>query len=210
MNKPNRLVIAGAGAFGRELMCWADRAVGATWGSMAWVDDNPQALDGFDYPLPWLGSFADYQPADGDLCVVSAGTTATKRRLVAGLQARGARFATLVHPSAIVARTARLGEGCVICPLAFVSADARLGAFVIVNGLSSVGHDVVLGAYSTLSAHVDLTGQVLVGEGAFFGTGAKVVPRVKIGSNAIVGAGATVMRTVPDGATVFTMPAKKL
>lgn len=210
MNKTHRLVIAGAGAFGRELMCWADASVGATWDRMAWVDDNPQALAGFDYPLPWLGSFADYQPAAGDLCVVSAGATATKQRLVAALRDRGARFATLVHPSAIVARTAKLGEGCVICPLAFVSADATLGAFVIVNGLSSVGHDVVLGAYSTLSAHVDLTGKVMVGEGAFFGTGAKVVPKVKIGSNAVIGAGATVMRNVPDGATVFTMPAKKL
>lgn len=210
MDKPNRLVIAGAGAFGRELMCWADMAVGATWGSMAWVDDDPQALDGFDYPLPWLGSFADYQPAAGDLCVVSAGTTATKQRLVAGLKSRGACFATLVHPSAIVARTAKLGEGCVICPLAFISADAKLGEFVIVNGLSSVGHDVVLGAYSTLSAHVDLTGHVVVGEGAFFGTGAKVIPKMKIGSHAVIGAGAAVMRTVPDGATVFTMPAKKL
>lgn len=210
MDKPNRLVIAGAGAFGRELMCWADIAVGATWGSMAWVDDDPQALDGFDYSLPWLGTFADYQPAADDLCIVSAGTTATKQRLVAGLKAQGACFATLVHPSAIVARTAKLGEGCVICPLAFISADARLGKFVIVNGLSSVGHDVVLGDYSTLSAHVDLTGHVVVGEGAFFGTGAKVTPKVKIGSHAVIGAGATVIRTVPAGGTVFTMPAKKL
>lgn len=206
----NRLVIVGAGAFGRELMCWADAAVGATWDRVAWVDDNPQALAGFDYPWPHIGSLATFRPQSDDLCVVAAGEPATKRALVATLRSNGARFATLVHPTAVIARTARIGEGSIFCPLSFASADARVGDFVTVNGLSSVGHDVVLGDFSTLSAHVDLTGGVTVGEDAFFGTGAKVVPGVRIGRQARIGAGTTIMRTVPEGATMFALPAKKL
>lgn len=206
----NRLVIVGAGAFGRELMCWAESAAGASWDRLAWVDDNPNALSGFDYPWPCIGSLATFQPQPNDLCVVAAGEPSTKRLLVTALRSSGARFATLVHPTAVVARTARLGEGNILCPLSFVSADARLGDFVTVNGLSSVGHDVVLGDFSTLSAHVDLTGGVTVGEDSFFGTGAKVVPGVRIGRQARIGAGTTIMRTVPDGATMFALPAKKL
>ena len=208
--KMKRLVIVGAGGFGRELMSWAGHAQGASWDQLAWVDDNPQALAGFSYDLPWLGTLHAFRPDAGDLCIVAAGEPSTKRQMVASLRASGARFATLVHPSAVVARSATLAEGCVICPLAFISADAQLAAFVTVNALSSVGHDVVLGAFSTLSAHVDLTGGVTVGESAFFGTGAKVVPGVRIGSHARIGAGSTVMRSVTDAATVYTTPAKKL
>lgn len=206
----NRLVIVGAGAFGRELMCWASIAVGATWDHIAWVDDNKDALLGFDYPLSYAGALQSFEPTLNDLCVVAAGEPGTKRSIVTELQKKGARFATLIHPSAVIARTALIGQGGIFCPLSFVSADARVGNFVTVNGLSSVGHDVVLGDFCTLSAHVDLTGGVLVGEDAFFGTGAKVAPAVRIGKQARIGAGATIMRTVPERATMFAVPAKKL
>jgi len=205
----NRLVIVGAGPFGRELMCWALEAVNAEWTSMAWVDDSADALDGHDYDLLWLGTLESFHPAPTDRCVIAAGEPETKKKRVEALRARGASFATLIHPSAVIARTARIGEGSIFCPLSFLSADARVGRFVTVNALSSVGHDVQLGDYSTLSAHVDLTGLVQVGESVFFGTGAKVVPKVRIGEKARIGAGVTVMRTVAAGTTLFAAPPRK-
>ncbi len=210
MANTDRLVIVGGGAFGRELMCWGLEAVGATWDRMAWIDDSPQALDGYDYNLPWLGTLDEFVPAPTDRCVIAAGEPATKRKLVEQLKAKGASFATLVHPRAVIASTARLGQGTIFCPMSFASADASIGDFCTINGLSSVGHDVKLGAYSTLSAHVDLTGFVCVGEDSFFGTGAKVMPKLRIGKHARIGAGATVMRSVPDNATVYAVPARKL
>lgn len=212
MMSTGRLLIVGAGGFGREVICWLSDAVdrGLHSGALAFIDDQPAALDAFGYGLPWAGSVADFAPAAGDRCVLALTDPPTKERVVASLLARGAEFITLVHPTAVIARSATIGRGCVICPMAMVSADATVGEFVTINGLSSVGHDVRLGAYSTLSAHVDITGGVTVGTHAFFGTGAKTVPRIKIGTGAKVGAGATVMRSVPDGVTVFTMPAKKL
>ncbi len=205
-----RLVIVGAGAFGREIMCWAMDAVNADWSALVWVDDNADALQGYDYSLPWLGALESFQPAEGDRCVIAAGEPETKRKLATVLRERGASFASLVHPSAVIARTARLGQGVIVCPLSFVSADARVGDFVTINGLSSVGHDVEIGNFATLSAHVDLTGHVQVGEGVFFGTSATVVPKVRIGANARIGAGVTVMRTVAAGSTLFTTPPRKL
>ena len=191
-------------------MCWAMDAVKADWSELAWVDDQADALQGLDYNFPWLGKLETFRPGADDRCVIATGEPDTKRKLVALLRERGASFATVVHPSAVIARTARLGEGVIVCPLSFISADARVGAFVTVNGLSSIGHDVDLGDYATLSAHVDLTGYVQVGEGVFFGTGAKVVPKVRIGAQARIGAGVTVMRTVAAGSTLFTTPPRKL
>jgi sugar O-acyltransferase (sialic acid O-acetyltransferase NeuD family) len=210
--KPERLILVGGGAFSRELINWADHAAAASGGVRvsAFLDDTGNALEGFDYGLAYLGSIASYEPRPGDQLVLGISEPAAKKRIVGELTAKGAVFASLVHPTAVVARTAALGKGVVLCPYSVISADVVLGDFVAVNTLSSVGHDAVVGDYSTLSAHVDLTGRVKVGVSCFFGTGARVLPRVVVGDECRIGAGATVMRNVASSAVMYTMPAKKL
>ncbi|WP_186014163.1 acetyltransferase [Burkholderia gladioli] len=207
-----RYIVAGGGAFARELINWAEDAADAGLGPRVtgFLDVDPEALSGFGYALDWHGDIDAYQPAEGDAVLLAIGEPRAKAEVVARLAARGARFGSLRHPSAVVARRARLGIGVVICPNAVLSADCRIGDFAAVNILSSVGHDVTLGAYATLSSHVDLTGHVVVGERVFFGSGARVLPRVTIGADARIGAGAVVMRRVPEGATLYAAPAKRL
>lgn len=213
MQEPaQRLVLVGAGAFARELICWAEHAAAArgTPPISAFLDASAAALDGFDYALEYAGTIEAYQPREGEALVMAIGDPAAKKRIAADLLARGARFAQVIHPSAVIARSARLGTGVVVCPQVVVSADAVVGDFVALNTLSSIGHDVEIGAYTTLSAHVDLTGSVKVGEACFFGSGARVVPKVSIGAEARIGAGATILRRVAAQAVMYTTPAKKL
>jgi sugar O-acyltransferase (sialic acid O-acetyltransferase NeuD family) len=207
-----RLILVGGGEFGRELINWTDDLVdqGKSIPVTGFLDDNPDALRGFQYPVAYLGSIQSYVPQAGDRLLMAVGNPLIKKSLFADLKLRGCTFATLIHPSAVVARTAILGEGVVVCPQAFISADAIVGDLCAVNGSSSVGHDVKLGSFATLSAHVDLTGWVNVDECVFFGSGARVLPKVKIGYGARIGAGAVVMRSVPADAVVYAPPAKRL
>lgn len=205
-------ILVGAGRFARELIDWAEDRAALTGGPRVsgFLDASAGALDGFDYQLDYHGTIEDYQPQPHERLLMAIGEPREKRRVAQLLKARGARFATLIHPSAVVARSARLGEGVVVCPHALVSADATVGDFVAVNALSGVGHDVVVGAYSTLSSQVDLTGAVQVGECCFFGSGARVLPDITVGAEARIGAGAVVMRTVAAGAVMYAAPARKL
>jgi sugar O-acyltransferase (sialic acid O-acetyltransferase NeuD family) len=205
-----RLVIVGGGGFGRELLCWAAdcHSAGRLPAVAGILDDSEDPLAGYDYSVSRLGGIEDYRPGDGDLFVMAIGDPAAKRRASEKLRGRGGRFANLIHPSAVVAHSARLDEGVVVCPQALISADAAVGQLVIINALSSVGHDARVGEYSTLSAHVDLTGFVSLGAGVLVGSGAKVLPKVKVGDGATIGAGATVYRNVPPGATAYAAPAK--
>ncbi len=212
MNK--RLILVGCGAFARELICWIEDAVDLGMGRKVtgFLDDDPKALEKFAYPYEpkWISTIDNYIPEEGDELIMAIGSPAGKLKVATKLKENGAKFATFIHPTAVVAKSAVLGEGVVICPQSFVSADANVGDFVAVNGLSSVGHDVVVGKFSTLSAHVDLTGYVQVGDGVFFGTGAKVLPKVKIGSAAKIGAGATIIRSVPENSVMYAPPTKRL
>ncbi len=207
-----RLILVGGGDFARELINWTDDLVdlGKSIPVTGFLDDNPDALKGFQYPVAFLGSINSYVPQPWDRLLMAVGNPKVKKTLFSDMKLRGCHFSTLIHPSAVVARTARLGEGVIVCPQSFISADATVGDLCAINGSASVGHDVKLGSFATLSAHVDLTGWVQVDECVFFGSGARVLPKVKIGAGARIGAGAVVMRSVPADAVVYAPPAKRL
>ena len=207
-----RLVLVGAGGFGREVLCWLEQSHGdiAAGGKLGFLDTGPDALDREDYPAEYLGSIDDFVPRASDTLVMAIGDPAAKRRVAELLVQRGGRFAPVIHRSAVIARTASIEDGAVICPLALISANVRIERFAAINVMSSVGHDTVVGAYATLSSHVDLTGNVVVGEQCFFGSGARVLPRTKIGACARIGAGAVIMRNVRAGATMYAPPARRL
>jgi sugar O-acyltransferase (sialic acid O-acetyltransferase NeuD family) len=208
----SRFILVGCGAFARELINWVDDLVelGRSIPLTGFLGENSEAFDGLPYAVPYLGTIQSYTHQAGDLLLMGIGDPKVKKALYGELKAKCALFASLIHPSAVIAKTAKLGEGVVVCPHAFVSADAVVGELCAINGNSSVGHDVRLGSFSTLSSHVDLTGWVQVEECVFFGSGARVLPRVKIGYGARIGAGAVVMRTVPADTVMFTPPAKRL
>ncbi len=139
---------------------------------------------------------------------IGGGRGADRLSVAALLSMRGLTPLTIVHRTAFVAGTARLGAGCQVLAQAAVCADAHLGHGVIINTSASVDHDCTIGSGAHLAPGARLAGEVTVGERAFIGTGAIVLPRLKIGADAIVGAGAVVTRDVPDNTTVLGNPAR--
>ncbi len=210
MEKQERLILVGAGGLGRELYFWAEdcHAAGTLPALAGYIDDMVPELPGYD--LPRLATLQDYTPAPGDLFLVALGAPAQKRRVVELLQARGARFATLRHPTATVVRTASIGEGVILCPNTNAMPDCRIERFVTLLNFSGIGHDSVCGEFSTLSSLVDVTGHVRVGRDVMIGSGARLLPKVTVGDGATIGAGAVVVRSVKPNTTVFAPPAKLL
>lgn len=206
-----KLLIVGAGGFGRELYVWASQHpdCGRAWELAGFLDDNAQALQPF-------GSFAPVHPLTGHavdpakLYLCGLGLPPVKEKLLQPLLAAGADFLTFVHPRALVGDRVRLGRGVVLCPGAIVSADLTLGDFVMLNLYATVGHDASVGAWSTLSAHCDVTGRVQVADRVFMGSRATIIPGKSVGSRATLGAGAVVISDVPAGATVVGNPARIL
>lgn len=208
----SRVILIGGGGFARELICWArDSEVAGGFPKITgFIDDNLNALDDFSYGIPCLGQISNFQPEIDDMFLMGIATPAIKRKIVSTIGLPVDRYLTLIHPTAIVAFSAVLGHGVVICPKALISADVKIGNLCAVNAMSSIGHDSVLGDYTTLSAHVDVTGQVLVGQEVFFGTSSATVPRIKIGNKSKIGAGSLIMRNVADEVVMYSSPAKKL
>ena len=144
-----------------------------------------------------------------DPVVVPLTTPGHRKSAVAHARAVGFhRFPAVVDPTAIVASTARLGEGTVVNAGAIIGAKTRLGAFVSVNRGVSVGHDVILEDFVSLGPSCVLGGFVRALPGAYVGAGAVVLPNVTVGKNSVVGAGAVAVSDVPDHAVVIGNPAR--
>jgi UDP-perosamine 4-acetyltransferase len=132
-------------------------------------------------------------------------TQIVERALAAGLE-----LPNLVHPSAALARSTRLGRGIQIYALAYLGPDTTIGDGVLVNTGAVVEHDVKLETGAVVLPNATVTGRVHVERDATIGAGAVVLNDVTVGVQAIVGAGAVVTRDVLPGSRVAGVPARPL
>jgi len=120
------------------------------------------------------------------------------------------RFATIVHPRATVAASARLGRGSVILAGSVICPEATVGDHAIILQNTTVNHHSRIGDFVTLSAGITILGYIDIGRNAFIGGGSTFLPLLKVGEGALVGAGSVVIRDVPAGRVVVGNPAREL
>ncbi len=199
-----RIVVAGAGAFGRELWC-ALRVDGIV---ACFADDCPPKLDLLDrIGARYIGGLDGI--VDSDRYLIAIGSPSVRRRIDEALIAKS-RTPASAFVSAMVYRgfDVELLDGVIVCPNSSLTTNIRIGRHVLINQNCSIGHDVSIGAYSVISPLVAISGGVSVGEDVYIGTGASVLPNLKIGARAIVGAGAVVTKDVLPDVTVVGIPAR--
>jgi sugar O-acyltransferase (sialic acid O-acetyltransferase NeuD family) len=212
----SRLVLVGAGDFGREVLwtCMELNAARHLWDGICFIDDRLDAaraaLQRYRVDIPVISSIEDFSPSNHDLLLCTIGDPRTKLSICEKLVERNGKFCAVIHPSASIASRSVLGRGVFIACYASISVDVSIGDFVIINSFSGVGHDGVLENGCTLSAHCDVTGHAHLERGVFLGSHAAVMPGVRVGEFAKVAAGSVAFRNVKAGETVIGVPAKAL
>jgi len=174
------------------------------------VDDRVELRGSRVLGLPVLGDGRWLQREARKMKVAVAlgvGDNFARRHLVEQCRAWGTEIVTLVHPTACVSESARLGPGTVVMAQAAINPDAKIGEGVIVNTGAIVEHDVVIGDYAHVAPNAAMGGASGLGDYSFLGINAAVRQCVIIGSQSIVGAGAVVVRDIPDHVVAFGVPA---
>ncbi len=120
----------------------------------------------------------------------------------------GIEFPIVMHPSALVSRSARIGPGTVVTAGAIVSVNAVVGQGCIINVASAVNHDCRMDEFSSISGGVQLGGGSIVGFRSSIGVGATLREKVVVGRDTVVGAGALVTGNLPDNVVAYGVPAK--
>lgn len=205
------LIIVAAGSQAREFLQFAKdiNNVTSTWnikGFIADGGDDIYELTNHEYRI--LGTIEEWQPKESEEFVVAIAAPDRKKKVVNELVAKGAKFATMIHPTASISDYTKIGKGLVMYPYSSIGVNAEIGDYVTICG--TISHDNIVGDYVTLSGGARVSGCVTIGECAFLGAGSCVVPHVKIKENAFVGAGSVVIRNVKADTKVFGNPAKKM
>jgi sugar O-acyltransferase (sialic acid O-acetyltransferase NeuD family) len=203
-----RLVVATAGGFGRELAAYARDAGFEVAGFLHDVERYPGSLDGVQLGAEVLGPVASYRLREDEHVAIGLGDIGPRREIAAMLAERGARLATVVHPTAWVAPSATLGAGSVLAPFSFVGPDATIGELTVLNTYASVGHDANVGRCCVFAPYAVVNGRVTVEDDVFIATHAVVTPRLRVGAGAVISAGSVAFQDVPAGCIAVGNPAR--
>lgn len=205
------IIIVGAAGFGREVLQWIKdvNKVSPTWNIRGFLDDNLNALDGYECDYPVIGTVRDWMPGENEVFALAIAFPGVKEKVVSVLKSKGAEFATVIHPTSIVGEFCHLGEGIIITPRCKISPNVTVEDFVTILGCG-VGHDACIGAYSTLSGYCAICGHVSIGKRVFVGTSAAVAPSKKIEDDVFIAMGSMVISNVKTGRKVMGNPARKI
>jgi sugar O-acyltransferase (sialic acid O-acetyltransferase NeuD family) len=211
---PEPLVLVGSGGFGREtaeLVRDVNAAHPGRWDLLGFLDDDAErwgtSVSGTTV-LGGIDTLAELGEPRVVVCTGHPGDFTSKKRIVRRLDLPPERFATLVHPSATLAASCRLGEGTVVLAAVVATTDVEVGAHAGIMPQTVFTHDDRLDDFVTVGAGVRLAGAVHVEEGAYLGSGCLIREQRTIGAWALVGMGAVVTRDVPGGEVWAGSPAR--
>jgi len=177
---------------------------------VGFLDDNPDAVMSHqpDATL-WIGPSSAFDAIGDRPWIMGFGNLAFREQVIHRLDqlelARSAR--TVIHPTAYVSPTARIGRGVFIGPRAVVHTRATVLDHAIVNTGAIVEHECHVGVNAHIAPGAVLAGGCRVGTSALVGVGARLLPMLSVGDGCVVGAGAVVIKSVVEG-VVMGVPAR--
>lgn len=200
-----KLIIIGASGHGKVI---ADIAFLCGYKDIAFLDDNESVKNCMSYPV--VGKSSDAEKYGDAGFFVAIGNAKIRENVQENLQKSGLNVVTLIHPDAVIAKSASIGIGTVIMAGAVVNPDSRIGKGCIINTGASVDHDNVIEDYVHVSVGAHIAGTVHVGGRTWIGAGAVVSNQVNICGNCMIGAGAVVVKDIDEPGTYIGVPARKV
>ncbi len=205
-----RVLILGAGGHAQVVadILLRSHDAGSKVVPIGYLDDNPSLWNQTFLGLPVLGPFRRLSAIEHDAVIIAIGDNKIRCQTFRQLSEEGERFATAIHPRAVLAPDVLVGLGTMICAGVVVNTGSVIGANVILNTSSSIDHHSRIADHAHIAPGVHLGGEVTIGEGTLVGIGATVMPRCRIGDWSVVGAAALVHHDLPAHVTAIGVPAQ--
>ncbi|WP_286966035.1 MULTISPECIES: acetyltransferase [Acinetobacter] len=203
-----KVVIVGAGGFGKEVAWMAQRCGRDILG---FLDGTPEkqntTIMGYDVLGP-LENAKDYFDCE---FVLAIGNPRSRKKIIDYyFNDEKFQFTTLVDPSAIVGVQVKIGVGSIICAGTILTVNIDVGSHTIININSTVGHDVRIHDFVTIAPNASISGNVILQDLVEVGTNASIREKLEVKYGAVIGMGAVLTKNVEDNMVMVGNPAKIL
>jgi acetyltransferase EpsM len=163
---------------------------------------------------PVLGPLREWSRVDAEVGFIAAlhkvAQMEHRARLIASLGIPEARWISVIHPTARVARDVRVGAGSFLAAYAVAQPGSRIGRHVSIRAGANIGHDAVLEDFAYAGPNATLSGRAVLDVGAHLGPNAAVLDQRRVGRFSVVGLCSAVTRDIPDREIWMGVPARRL
>ncbi|MCI8669518.1 MAG: hypothetical protein HFI34_08380 [Lachnospiraceae bacterium] len=111
-----------------------------------------------------------------------------RKKIFERCKERGYRFENYIHPTAIIAPDAKIGEGNNILETVIIEAGVSIGNGNLFYGGVIIGHDSSVGDYNTFSVKAVTAGFVTIKNNCFLGVASAVKNDIIINDYSMIGA----------------------
>lgn len=183
----------------------------AEWDIVGFIDDDQSRHGKECCGIKVLGGKALLREIPDAFVLAVPGSPANyskRSEVIGGLELDESRFATIIHPSACLARDARIGHNTSIMANVVISCGVTIGSHCVILPNTVVSHDSVVGDYCCIGSNVSVSGSVHIGTNCYIGSGTKLREDIAIGAGTLVGLGSNVLSDIPAGVIAVGSPAK--
>lgn len=203
------LVILGASGLAREVYDLANLCYGhdSEFRIKGFLSDNPSNIEQLGYP-PVLGSIDNYSVQPDDVFFCGIGDVYSKKRTVEIILGKGGKFISLIHPTAIISPSSRIGTGVAVKAFCVISNNVIIEDYTYLQSSVIAGHDVHIGKYCQINSFSFFAGFTRIHDQVTVNAGARFVQNAVAEERSVIGMGSVVLKRVKTGTTVFGSPAK--
>lgn len=117
------------------------------------------------------------------------------------------KFCNFIHPSVMLAKSCKIGNGNVILANTVVNCNAILGDFNTVNSGVLLGHDITIGNNNYFAGQVCVGSGLQIGNENFIGLNTSIRNGITMGNNNVVGMASNITKNVSDNNVLYGNPA---
>ena len=197
------LIVIGGGGHAKSI---ADLALKSGYNVVGFLDDNDTDTEIFG--IKRLGKISDCEKfSQGKIFIIGIGNNAVRKKIY---ETYKLDYATLVHPSAVIASEVVIGEGSVVFAGAVINAYTKISKQSIINTGAIVEHDCTVGEFSMVAPRATVCGVSKIGNNCWIGAGSVVNNGISICDNTTVGSGGVVIKSIVESGTYVGVPVRRI
>lgn len=204
-----KLIIIGAGAAAAELTHFVNHSNKyyktkiKISGYLDLKTGKKELLKKNGFSKKFLGDLESHVFLKSEFYIVAINNMSIRKKILNLLKTKNANITNYVHPTAVIADSAKIGKGNIIYPYCLIGPNVKIADFNFFNCHVAIGHDSKIYNNNIFSPNCCIAGSVKINKNNFFGLKSAVIPNKKIGKDNIIQAGMIVDKDISNENVIF-------